>query len=71
MTTDKQLQVYTKENQHTLQRLIRAIALSEGQFALILVRCNYGQLREQMLENIRSITKDIYIREIVLNPSTK
>lgn len=70
MTTDKQLQVYTKENQHTLQRLIRAIALSEGQFALILVRCNYGQLREQMLENIRSITKDIYIREIVLNPST-
>ncbi|WP_375509460.1 hypothetical protein [uncultured Nostoc sp.] len=70
MTTDKQLQVYTKENQHTLQRLIRAIALSEGQFALILVRCNYGQLCEQMLENIRSITKDIYIREIVLNPST-
>ena len=70
MTTDKQLRIYTKENQHTLQRLIRAIALSEGQFALILVRCNYGQLREQMLENIRSITKDMYIREIVLNSST-
>ncbi|MBC1235791.1 eIF2A-related protein [Nostoc sp. 2RC] len=60
----------TKENQHTLQRLIRAIALSEGQFALILVRCNYGQLREQMLENIRSLTQDINIREIFLNPST-
>jgi WD40 repeat protein/tetratricopeptide (TPR) repeat protein len=70
MTTDKQLHVYTKENQHSLQRLMRAIALSEGQFALILVRCNYGQLREQMLENIRSITKDINIREIVLNSST-
>ncbi|MEH2422048.1 MAG: hypothetical protein V7K48_14325 [Nostoc sp.] len=70
MTNDKQLHVYTKENQYTLQRLIRAIALSEGQFALILVRCNYGQLREQMLENIRSITKDINFREIVLNPST-
>ncbi|MEH2351263.1 MAG: hypothetical protein V7K55_25310 [Nostoc sp.] len=70
MTNDKPLRIYTKENQHTLQRLIRAIALSEGQFALILVRCNYGQLREQMLENIRSITKDINIREIVLNPST-
>ncbi|MDZ8223718.1 hypothetical protein [Nostoc sp. ChiVER01] len=70
MTTDKQLHIYTKENQHTLQRLIRAIALSEGQFALILVRCNYGQLREQMLENIRSISKDIYFREIFLNPST-
>ncbi|WP_392533270.1 hypothetical protein [Nostoc sp. C117] len=60
----------TKENQHTLQRLIRAIALSEGQFALILVRCNYGQLREQMLDNIRSSTQDINIREIFLNPST-
>ncbi|MEH2054647.1 MAG: hypothetical protein V7K97_00405 [Nostoc sp.] len=70
MTNDKQLRFYTKENQHTLQRLIRAIALSQGQFALILVRCNYGRLREQMLENIRSTTKDIYIREIVLNPST-
>jgi WD40 repeat protein/tetratricopeptide (TPR) repeat protein len=70
MTNDNQLRVYSKENQHTLQRLIRAIALSEGQFALILVRCNYGRLREQMLENIRSVTKDIYIREIVLNPST-
>jgi WD40 repeat protein/AAA+ ATPase superfamily predicted ATPase len=70
MTTDKQLHIYTKENQHTLQRLIRAIALSEGQFALILVRCNYGQLRERMLENIRSTTKDINIREIFLNSST-
>ncbi|MEA5625383.1 hypothetical protein [Nostoc sp. UHCC 0251] len=70
MTNNKQLRFYTKENQHTLQRLIRAIALSEGQFALILVRCNYVKLREQMLENIRSTTKDINIREIFLNPST-
>ncbi|MBD2725055.1 hypothetical protein H6G96_01620 [Nostoc sp. FACHB-892] len=70
MNNHKQLHSYTKENQHTLQRLIRAIALSEGQFALILVRCNYRQLREQTLENIRSISKDINIREIVLNPST-
>ncbi|MCC5652234.1 hypothetical protein LC609_20900 [Nostoc sp. XA013] len=69
MNNHKQLDFYTKENQHTLQRLIRAIALSEGQFALILVRCNYRQLREQTLENIRSISKDINIREIVLNPS--
>jgi WD40 repeat protein len=58
------------ENQHALQRLIRAIALSQGQFSLILVRCNYGQLREQMLENIRSTTKDINLKEVVLDPST-
>ncbi|MHC5612914.1 MAG: WD40 domain-containing protein [Nostoc sp.] len=70
MNNDKQLGVYTKENQQNLQRLIRAIALSEGQFALILIRCNYRQLREQMLDNIRSISKDINIREIVLKAST-
>ncbi|NDJ25864.1 hypothetical protein GS682_30605 [Nostoc sp. B(2019)] len=58
------------ENQHALQRLIRAIALSEGQFALILVRCNYGQLREEMLEHLRSITQDTNLREIVVNSST-
>ncbi|PLZ26589.1 hypothetical protein CBP10_20910 [Fischerella thermalis WC558] len=57
------------ENQRSLQRLIRAIALSKGQFALILVRCNYRQLREQMLENLRSLTQDIYLREIFLSTS--
>ena len=70
MTNSNQSHVYTKENKNTLQRLIRAIALSKGQFALILVRCNHGQLREQMLENIRLITKDTNIREIFLNPLT-
>jgi WD40 repeat protein len=57
------------ENQRSVQRLIRAIALSKGQFALILVRCNYGQLCEQMLENLRSLTKDIYLREVFLSTS--
>ncbi|MBW4645879.1 MAG: hypothetical protein KME23_23310 [Goleter apudmare HA4340-LM2] len=58
------------QNQHALQRLIRAIHLSKGQFALILVRCNYAQLREQMLGNLRLLTQDMNLREIVLNPST-
>jgi WD40 repeat protein/tetratricopeptide (TPR) repeat protein len=58
------------ENQQALQRLMRAINLSKGQFALILVRCNYGQLREQMLDNIRLLTKDMNLRELVLQPST-
>lgn len=57
-------------NQLALHRLIRAIALSKGQFALILVKCNYGHLREQLLENLRSITKDINLREIFLQPAT-
>ncbi|NJL11473.1 MAG: hypothetical protein HC908_18720 [Calothrix sp. SM1_7_51] len=57
------------DNQHSLTRLIRAIAFGQGQFALILVRCNYLQLRLSMLENLRTVTKDIYLREIFLEAS--
>jgi len=57
-------------NQHTLRRLIRAIALSSGQFSLILVRCNYTELCKQILDNIRSQTKDVNLREVFLSPST-
>ncbi|MEA5596367.1 eIF2A-related protein [Rivularia sp. UHCC 0363] len=57
-------------NQHTLHRLIRAIALSNGQFSLILVRCNYTELCKQVLDNIRSQTKDVNLREVFLSPST-
>ncbi len=57
-------------NQHSLQRLIRAIALSNGQFSLILVRCNYTELCKQVLDNIRSQTRDVNLREVYLSPST-
>ncbi len=57
-------------NQHSLHRLIRAIALSGGQFSLILVRCNYTELCKQVLDNIRSQTKDVNLREVFLSPST-
>ncbi|OCQ89971.1 hypothetical protein BCD64_18715 [Nostoc sp. MBR 210] len=58
-------------NRHSLQRLVRSIKLSKGQFALILVRCNYSHLRDKMLESIRSLTKDINLKEIYLQPETK
>lgn len=57
-------------NQHSLHRLIRAIALSDGQFSLILVRCNYTELCKQVLDNIRSQTKDVNLREVFLSQST-
>ncbi|MEM9924228.1 MAG: tetratricopeptide repeat protein [Cyanobacteria bacterium P01_D01_bin.50] len=57
-------------NQHSLHRLIRAIALSNGQFSLILVRCNYRELCKQVLDNIRSQTKEVNLREVFLSPST-
>ena len=58
-------------NQHSLKTLIRAIALSFDQFSLILVRCNYTELCKQVLDNIRSQTKDVNLREVFLSPSTK
>lgn len=60
----------TKENQQKLTRLTRAIALSQGEFALILVRCNYRYLREQLLANLCILTQDIDVREISLHPAT-
>ncbi|GAA6618669.1 hypothetical protein [Scytonema sp. NUACC26] len=59
-----------EENQGSLQRLIRAIALSQGQFALILVRCNYRQLQEHIMISFRSLNQDKYVQEVVLSPST-
>jgi WD40 repeat protein len=61
--------VISRENQYSLQRLIRAIALSQGQFALILVRCNYRQIQEQILTALRSYTQDKSIQEFFISPS--
>lgn len=57
-------------NQRSLQRLIRAIALSGGQFSLILVRCNYRHLYQQVISDVRNLTKDVNIREVELSPQT-
>ncbi|NET33675.1 MAG: hypothetical protein F6K19_16890 [Cyanothece sp. SIO1E1] len=40
-------------NSNSLQRIMRAIAISEGEFALILARCNYEALRESMIQRLR------------------
>lgn len=41
-------------NERSLKALLRAIALSKGTFSLILVRCNYYQLREEIVQQLRS-----------------
>lgn len=70
MTQCKLTTAIANNNQQSLQRLIRSINLSQNQFALILIRCNYSHLRERMLDELRSLSKDINIREIFLQPST-
>ncbi|MBE9040548.1 hypothetical protein IQ235_07080, partial [Oscillatoriales cyanobacterium LEGE 11467] len=41
-------------NERSLKTLVRAISLSQGQFSLILVRCNYTWLAEQMSAKLKT-----------------
>ncbi|MCU0515794.1 MAG: hypothetical protein MUC60_02805 [Oscillatoria sp. Prado101] len=53
-------------NQNSLQTLLRAIELSQGQFSLILVRCNYEALRESLVRQLRERCP-FEIREIAID----
>ncbi|EKQ68138.1 putative ATPase (AAA+ superfamily) [Leptolyngbyaceae cyanobacterium JSC-12] len=41
------------KNERSLNTLVRAITLSQNQFALIVVRCNYAQLRDRITEQLQ------------------
>ncbi|HEY9665266.1 MAG TPA: hypothetical protein V6C91_00590, partial [Coleofasciculaceae cyanobacterium] len=57
-------------NERSLKALDRAIALSQGEFSLVLVRCNYKRLREQMMHQLRQLSANRYeIRELDLPSS--
>ncbi|WP_263420027.1 MULTISPECIES: hypothetical protein [unclassified Tolypothrix] len=58
------------DNESSLQTLVRAITLSQGEFSLILLRCNYGALRQQMVQRIHELST-VKIREITLPASVK
>ncbi|MFE1747832.1 hypothetical protein [Coleofasciculus sp. H7-2] len=57
-------------NQRSLKTLLRAIALSQGQFSLILVRCNYALLQQRMVQQVRK-KNPFSLREVVLADSVK
>ncbi|MGQ4649658.1 nSTAND1 domain-containing NTPase [Lyngbya aestuarii] len=59
-----------QNNEKSLQELVWAIPSSLGQFSLILARCNYGELRKQMVQQLQKICS-VQIREIVLEPSVQ
>ncbi|NEO86250.1 MAG: hypothetical protein F6J87_18635 [Spirulina sp. SIO3F2] len=44
-------------NTETLNELLRAIDYGQGEFALLLVRCNYSQLRDRLLAQLHTATK--------------
>jgi tetratricopeptide (TPR) repeat protein len=68
--TDAQLNEESLANDRSLNRLVRAITLSQGNFSLILARCNYGQLRDQMVEQLKAQCS-VPIRELHLSRSIK
>ena len=55
-------------NKTSLERLVRAITLSEGQFSLILVCCNHLPLRRKIVKQLIELSSES-IEEIILHPS--
>jgi WD40 repeat protein/tetratricopeptide (TPR) repeat protein len=60
----------TPENERSLQTLVRAITLSQGDFSLILLRCNYADLRRRITQILHEVSP-VEIREITLPASVK
>lgn len=57
----------TTQNASQLHTLRRTLRLSEGQFSLLVVRCNYTNLREQVVRDLRE-QSPLPIREFQLSP---
>lgn len=70
MTKSSNSEDLTENNNRSLKRLERAIALSQGQFSLILVCCNYPPLRLQVVKQLEEISS-VPIETLILHPSVK
>jgi hypothetical protein len=71
---DQNLQLEIEEqNQDNIKSLARTLRMSQGQFSLIVVRCNYAKLRETMLTKLRELLKKdgIHLGELVLTKTTE
>ncbi|MEA5623376.1 hypothetical protein VB740_10445, partial [Nostoc sp. UHCC 0251] len=59
-------------NERALRSLGRAIALSNGQFSLVLVCCNYRVLQEQMLQRLEELSSEAHrIQKVVLSHNAR
>ncbi|OUL29260.1 hypothetical protein, partial [Nostoc sp. 106C] len=58
------------DNERSLQTLVRAITFSEGEFSLILLRCNYDDLRQRIVQRLHQLSP-VKIREITLPASVR
>jgi WD40 repeat protein/tetratricopeptide (TPR) repeat protein len=59
-------------NERALRSLGRAIALSNGQFSVVLVCCNYRVLQERILQRLAELSLGVHqIQKIVLPPNAR
>ena len=58
------------KNDESLRMLARSLTLSQGQFSLILARCNYRSLRQRLMEQLQERCP-VDFRERLLDPSAK
>ncbi len=70
MTDMIKLREAASYNERSLKTLVRSIAMSQQQFSLILVRCNYEQLRQQMVKRLREMSP-LPIQDLVLSVGVK
>ncbi|MEZ2241001.1 hypothetical protein [Microcoleus sp.] len=70
MTDMIKLRETASYNERSLKTLVRSIAMSQQQFSLILVRCNYEHLRQQMVKRLREMSP-LPIQDVVLRPGVK
>ncbi|UNU24096.1 WD40 domain-containing protein [Microcoleus vaginatus] len=70
MTDLIKVQETANYNERSLKTLVRSITMSQHQFSLILVRCNYEQLRQQIAQRLREVSP-VPIQDLVLPASVK
>ncbi|MEH2057020.1 MAG: tetratricopeptide repeat protein [Nostoc sp.] len=70
MSNQHETENLTAENERSLETLVRAITLSQGEFSLILLRCNYATFRQDIVQRLHKLSP-VKICEITLPVSVK
>jgi tetratricopeptide (TPR) repeat protein len=70
MVESQGIEVNIAYNERSLKTMTRAIKLSQGNFSLILARCNHANLREQIRQTLHQQC-DVEIQELYLTSNAK
>lgn len=70
MSESHQPEQISLNNEQSIRTLARAITYSQGEFSLLLVRCNYASLRKSMIQKLRQQCA-VEIQELELLPNSK